>query len=144
MSDALKRYLAEVAGTFVLVAIGPGAAMVAASTHAFGQLGVSLAFGVVIMAVITDVGVGPRVAPYAIGATVFLGALVTGPMTGGSFNPARTLGPAVVGHVWSAHWLYWAAPICGMIAAMRLYEALRGAVVVRLARRSRLGAEGQA
>jgi glycerol uptake facilitator-like aquaporin len=60
VSDALKRYLAEVAGTFVLVAIGPGAAMVAASTHAFGQLGVSLAFGVAVMAVITDGGVGPR------------------------------------------------------------------------------------
>src|ERR1044071_4201123 len=62
----------------------------------------------------------------AIGATVFAGALVTGPLTGGSFNPARTLGPAVVGNLWTAHWIYWLAPITGMVAAMRLYEAIRG------------------
>ena len=52
-----------------------------------------------------------RPALVGIGATVFAGALVTGPLTGGSFNPARSLGPAIVGGVWTAHWLYWAAPI---------------------------------
>jgi len=42
---------------------------------------------------------------------VFAGALVTGPLAAGSFNPARTLGPALVGGVWTPHWLYWAAPV---------------------------------
>jgi hypothetical protein len=28
---------------------------------------------------------------------------------------------------WSAHWLYWIAPIVGMLGSMRLYEFLRPA-----------------
>jgi aquaporin Z len=51
--------------------------------------------------------------------------LTTGALTGGSFNPARTLGPAVVGGIWTSHWLYWAAPISGMVIGMHLYELLR-------------------
>jgi hypothetical protein len=27
--------------------------------------------------------------------------------------------------LWAAHWLYWAAPIAGMIVGLRLYELLR-------------------
>ena len=80
-----------------------------------------------IFAVATDERVPRAVPPCVIGATVFAGALVTGPLTGGSFNPARSLGPAVAGGGWTAHWRYWAAPIVGMVAAARLFEALRGA-----------------
>jgi MIP family channel proteins len=215
MTDRLRRYAAELAGTFALVAVGVGSIMVAARTHAFGHIGVSLAFGLVvtlvvassghlggahvnpsvtigfwsvgrfrgrevlpyivaqcagatlasavlawvlgpigigatvpslplaqsfvvemgftgmlgfvIMGVATDARSAPAVAPFAIGATVFAGALVAGPLTGGSFNPARSLGPAIVGGVWTAQWLYWLAPIAGMATGMRLYEALRTA-----------------
>lgn len=211
-----RRYAAEAIGTFALVAVGPGAVMVSAATHAFGQIGVALAFGLVIAFVIAAVGhlsgahinpavtiafwsvrrfpgrevapyvlaqcagataaafvlrwlLGPvgalgatvptlslgrafavefgysailafvimgvatderapaGVAPCAIGATVFAGALVTGPLTGGSFNPARSLGPALAGGGWVAHWMYWLAPTLGMMVAMRVYEALRPA-----------------
>lgn len=214
MSPSYRRYTAELIGTFALVAIGPGAIMVSASTHAFGHVGVALAFGLVItlavaatghlsgahinpavtigfwsvgrfprrdvvpyvlaqaagataaaallrwilgpvasigatvpsisldrafvvelgysgllafviMAVATEQKSPPAVAPFAIGATVFAGALVAGPLTGGSFNPARSLGPAVVSGVWTTHWMYWAAPIIGMLLAMRLYELIR-------------------
>ena len=179
MTLALRRYAAELLGTFALVVTGPGAAMVAARTHAFGHSGVALAFGLavtlivasnghlggahvnpavtigfwsvrrfpgrdvlpyvvaqcigavaasallawllgsvggfgetlpnlplaqsfvvemgftgllgfVIMGVATDDRTPPAVAPFAIGATVFAGALVTGPLTGGSFNPGGT------------------------------------------------------
>ncbi|HKT10060.1 MAG TPA: aquaporin [Gemmatimonadaceae bacterium] len=230
MTHALKRYTAEFLGTFILVAIGPGAVMVAASTHTFGPLGISLAFGVVvalcvacfghvsgahinpavtigfwsvrrfptrdlvpyivaqcvgavaasatlawilgpvgnfgatvplvstvrafaveggytailglvIMGVATDARTPAAVAPFAIGATVFAGALVTGPLTGGSFNPARTLGPALVGGVWTSHWLYWAAPVSGMVFAMRTYDALRG-TSAPAARGALIGTEG--
>src|SRR5436305_14161064 len=79
----------------------------------------------VIMAVAMDERTPPAVAPFAIGATVFAGALVTGPLTGGSFNPARSLGPAIASQTWTAHWLYWAAPVLGATAAMRLYVVLQ-------------------
>ena len=211
-----RRYAAEAIGTFALVAVGPGAVMVSAATHAFGQIGVALAFGLVIafvvaaighlsgahinpavtiafwsvrrfpgrevapyvlsqcagataaafvlrwllgpvgalgatvptlslgrafavefgysailafviMGVATDERAPPAVAPFALGATVFAGALVTGPLTGGSFNPARSLGPALAGGGWVAHWIYWLAPTLGMLVSMRVYEALRPA-----------------
>jgi aquaporin Z len=96
----------------------------------------------VIMAAATDPRTPPGVAPFAIGGTVFVGALITGPLTGGSFNPARSLGPAVVGQLWTTHWLYWLAPTLGMVTAVRLYEALRGTGVPEVPHRLPLGVEG--
>ena len=89
------------------------------------EMGFTGLLGFVIMGVATDDRTPAAVAPFAIGATVFAGALVTGPLTGGAFNPARTLGPALLGGIWTAHWLYWLAPIVGMVLGMRLYDALR-------------------
>jgi len=89
------------------------------------EMGFTAVLGFVIMSVATDERTAPGVAPFAIGGTVLAGALVTGPLTGGSFNPARTLGPALVGGVWTAHWLYWIAPIAGAAIGMRLYDVLR-------------------
>jgi aquaporin NIP len=226
----MRRYVAEFIGTFMLVALGPGAAMVSASTGAFGHAGIALAFGLavtivvaatghlggahinpavtigfwsvrrfpardvlpyvaaqcfgataaslasawllgsvgnmgatvpalsiarsfavefgytailglVIMGVATDERTPVSVAPFAIGATVFLGALVTGPLTGGSFNPARSLGPAVVGGIWQGHWIYWIAPIVGMIVGMKLYDLLRPATTFSEPLSQRLGTE---
>lgn len=85
----------------------------------------------VIMAVATDDRVADSGAAIAVGLTVGFCALL-GPLTGSSMNPARSLGPALVGGHWEAHWLYWVAPITGMIAAARLYEFLRPALVPRM------------
>ena len=106
------------------------------------ELGYTGLLAFVIIAVATDPRTPPAVAPFAIGATVFAGALVTGPLTGGSFNPARTLGPAVAGGVWTTHWLYWVAPILGMVLAMRLYESLRHDDLTAPATKAPTGAEG--
>lgn len=200
-----RRVLAEAFGTAALVFVGPGAAMLSASTQVINHLGVSIAFGVIVAllvlllgpisgahinpavtltfwwmkrfprrdvvpyvvaqcagamaaafllrALLGDVGhvgatipsvstvtafiiefaasallafvifalASPRdipalVPPLTIGATVFVGAYVTGPWTGGSLNPARSFGPAVASHTWTAHWIYWLAPITGMLA----------------------------
>ena len=91
------------------------------------EMGYSGVLAFVIMGAAIDARAHATVAPFAIGATVFAGALVTGPLTGGSFNPARSLGPAIASGVWTAHWIYWIAPMVGMMASMRLYELLRGA-----------------
>lgn len=61
-------------------------------------------------------------APAFVGTVVFFGALLTGSVTGGSFNPARSLGPAIVTGTWTAHWIYWVAPIGGMLLASQLYS----------------------
>ncbi|MGH7585878.1 MAG: MIP/aquaporin family protein [Gemmatimonadales bacterium] len=78
----------------------------------------------VIMAVATDDRVADGVAALAVGLTVGFCALL-GPLTGASMNPARTLGPAVASGLWAGHWLYWVAPITGMLAAARTYDLLR-------------------
>jgi MIP family channel proteins len=63
-------------------------------------------------------------AAIAIGGAVVLGALVGGPVTGGSMNPARSFGPALVALDFADHWLYWLAPIAGGTAGALLYAAI--------------------
>ncbi len=60
----------------------------------------------------------------AIGLTVMLEAAFLGPITGASMNPARSLGPALVGWHWQHHWLYWVAPILGAQLAVLVYRQL--------------------
>lgn len=81
----------------------------------------------VIMAIATDDRVAPGFAGIAVGLTVGFCAMTGGPLTGASMNPARSLGPAVAGNLWTAHWLYWVAPITAMMAAVQVYEYLRPA-----------------
>ncbi|MEP0795094.1 aquaporin [Trichocoleus sp. DQ-A3] len=60
----------------------------------------------------------------AIGLTVGLEAVFMGPITGASMNPARSLGPALVGGIWQHHWVYWVAPILGAQLAVLIYSQL--------------------
>lgn len=85
----------------------------------------SFALMFVIMAVATDRRVAPGFAPVAVGLTVGFCALMAGPLTGASMNPARSLGPALAGGHWRDHWVYWLAPVSAMIVAARTYDGLR-------------------
>lgn len=96
----------------------------------------------VIAAVATDERVPEGVGPLAIGGTVGFCAL-QGWLTGASMNPARSLGPAVVSGVWTAHWIYWLAPIGGMIVAAQVYDWLRGADATVVPRGVAVGMEGR-
>ncbi|XP_068777315.1 lens fiber major intrinsic protein isoform X1 [Struthio camelus] len=41
----------------------------------------------------------------ALGSALAAGALAMGPFSGGSMNPARSLGPAIITGIWDDHWL---------------------------------------
>jgi len=61
-------------------------------------------------------------APLAIGTTLGFIVMVGGPLTGGSFNPARWFGPALVGNEWGGVWPYLVGPILGSLPAAAVYK----------------------
>jgi MIP family channel proteins len=80
----------------------------------------------VITAVATDVRAVGQGAAIAIGATVGLDVVIGGPITGGSMNPARSLGPALVGGELSSAWIYLLAPPIGALLGALAYTLVRG------------------
>lgn len=81
----------------------------------------------VIMSVATDKRVHSTVPAIAIGFTVVFCILVGGPVTGGSMNPARSLGPALVagGDALRDYWLYLVGPVVGASFGALAFEAVR-------------------
>ncbi|MBX2804022.1 MAG: MIP family channel protein [Myxococcales bacterium] len=75
----------------------------------------------VIKSVATDARASGNVAALAIGGTVALCALMGGPLTGASMNPARSLGPALMAGVADHQWLYVVGPILGAAAGAWTY-----------------------
>jgi MIP family channel proteins len=66
-------------------------------------------------------------APVAIGGFIFTAALVIGPNSGGSFNPARSITPAVLDGTWSHLWVYIVGPLVGGAIAGVVYALMREA-----------------
>lgn len=61
----------------------------------------------------------------AISATVALEALVAGPLTGASMNPARSFSPALLSGVWTDWWLYIVGPVAGALLAVAVDKWLQ-------------------
>jgi glycerol uptake facilitator protein len=78
--------------------------------------------------VVIAVAMNPRArqewAPYAIGATLGFAVMIFGPLTGGSFNPARWFGPALIGDGIDGSDLlvYVLGPIVGALLAFAVYR----------------------
>jgi MIP family channel proteins len=67
-------------------------------------------------------GAAGRLAPFAIGMTVTVCILMFGELTGGSVNPARTIGPAVATGTFDGLEVYLAAQLIGSVIAGILYR----------------------
>jgi aquaporin Z len=81
-----------------------------------------------LVTVILAVAMNPRArqewAPWAIGATLGFLVMIFGPLTGGSFNPARWFGPALIGDGIDGSDLlvYVLAPAIGALVAVGIYR----------------------
>lgn len=104
-----SKLLAEFFGTFWLVLGGCGSAVLAAG--------------------VADVGIGWLGVSFAFGLTVLTMAYTVGPISGGHFNPAVSLGLMVGGRFPAKDLLpYWVAQVIGAIAAaVVLYLIVSGA-----------------
>jgi len=105
---AMQKYLAELVGTFILVWIGPGAAVVA------GMLGVTGLADVLAIAI-------------AFGIAVAAAIYVVGKISGCHINPAVTIALAVKGRFpWKEVIPYIIAQLVGAVIASLLFVACLG------------------
>lgn len=97
----MKKYIAEVIGTFALVFFGCGTILFMASE--VGLIGVSFAFGLTVVAM----------------------AYGLGPISGAHLNPAVSLGARLAGRMSTTDMLgYWVAQIIGGLAAALVLIAM--------------------
>ena len=65
-------------------------------------------------------------AAIAVAGYIILAGLWAAPISGASMNPARSIGPALVGDHWTAWWAYLAGPLAGAVVAVGMAQILRG------------------
>jgi MIP family channel proteins len=102
VSSNFAAFVAEIIGTFVLMW-----AIMGAAVHPRGDR---------------------HWAPLIIGITLGFAVMAIGPFTGAGFNPARALGPALVGEAFNGVgtflYVYVLGPVIGALAAAFAFEAL--------------------
>ncbi len=81
----------------------------------------------ILMAAILAANRRPAIAPFTpwiagtlVGVYIFLEA----PLSGMSMNPARTFGSAIWATTWTAWWIYFTAPIFGMLLAVEMQRLM--------------------
>ncbi len=111
-----------------LVSVKMGTPMLGTGvTHGMGLL-MEIVLTFFLVFVIFGTAIDHRVPKFGglfIGLTVTMDVLVGGPITGAAMNPARHLGPALLGGGMENTWLYWVGPLIGSsLAAMIYHHAL--------------------
>jgi MIP family channel proteins len=76
----------------------------------------------VIFGVAVDHRSGKAITGLAIGLTITMDILATGPVSGAAMNPARWFGPAVVDGNFSDFWIWIVGPIVGGVVAALLWS----------------------
>ncbi len=120
----LSQCAGAIAAALLLRFLFPDASTLGATLPA-GALAQSfvleMALSFLLMLVILNVSTGHQekgiMAGVAVGGTVAMGALLGGPVSGASMNPARSLGPALISGELDALWVYLVAPVVGMLLA---------------------------
>lgn len=140
--DALAYVLAQFSGGLTGIAMAtavlwglpadPSVHYVSTLPGAGGSAGAFIAellmsFG--LMTVILSIANHPRLAPFTglcAGGLVMTYITVAAPLSGMSMNPARSFGPALLAGSFESLWIYFTAPLLGMLGAAELYVRRRG------------------
>jgi MIP family channel proteins len=114
------QFLGAIVGAFCLRLFFPDQAVVGAtlpSISPFSAFLMEVILSGLLMFVILNVSTGHMekgiMAGVAVGGAVALCAMVGGPLTGASMNPARSLGPALFSQGKESLWIYLIAPFIG-------------------------------
>ena len=68
---------------------------------------------------------GSRRQAFLVGTTLFILILLIGPLTGASFNPARSLGPSIASGFFADQYVFWVGPLSGGIVGAFLFRAIQ-------------------
>jgi MIP family channel proteins len=88
------------------------------------EIVITLILLLVVMATATDERAESPAVGLGVGLTIAAGILVTGPVSGASFNPARSLAPMLVSGEFPAWLAYIGGPVLGAVLGALLYEHL--------------------
>lgn len=96
---------------------------------AFQSFILEVVLTLILMTVILSVSTGAKetgpLAGIAIGAVIAFEAMIGGPVSGASMNPARSIGPAIVSGHFEHLWLYVVAPIMGALLGILVWRVIR-------------------
>lgn len=119
-----SQVIGALVGAGLLRVLFPSSSTLGATLPHVGVLrafSVEVVLSFLLMFVILNVSTGHMekgiMAGVAVGGTIALEALVGGPVTGASMNPARSLAPAVLSGEISSLWIYLVAPVLGAFLA---------------------------
>ncbi len=94
-----------------------------------------ISFGVMIMIlIVSNIPKLERFTGLFAGILIATYITLEAPLSGMSMNPARTLASAIPAHNWTAIWVYFTAPLVGMLSASEVYVRLKGWNAVRCAK----------
>lgn len=94
-----------------------------------------ISFGVMMMIlVVSNTPKLARLTGLFAGILIAIYITLEAPLSGMSMNPARTLASAIPAHNWTAIWVYFTAPLLGMLSASEVYVRWRGRKAVRCAK----------
>lgn len=130
----LSQLIGATLASLTIFALFPTHESIGATMPSDGQIQsfvLEIVLTFILMFVILGVSTGANekgiTAGIAIGAVVGLEALFAGPISGASMNPARSIGPALVGLHFTSLWIYLLAPAIGALLAIPACRCIREA-----------------
>jgi aquaporin Z len=125
----LRGAIADPSVNYIVTVPGNGGASIAFVAELI------ISFGIMMMILI--VSNTPKLSRFTglfAGILIAIYITIEAPLSGTSMNPARTLASALPSGNWTALWVYFTAPLIGMLSAAELYVRVKGRAAVRCAK----------